>query len=99
MTHVARSRAETTQAPGQIMVTIRYFAAARAAAGTESEKVGIPADTTIAEVIENLSRRDPKIASILRRCSFLCDGIAVRDPSAALSDGHTIDVLPPFAGG
>jgi molybdopterin synthase sulfur carrier subunit len=35
----------------------------------------------------------------LKRCSFLCDGIAVRDAGMALAPGQTVDVLPPFAGG
>jgi molybdopterin converting factor small subunit len=35
----------------------------------------------------------------LERCSYLCDGIAVRDETTPLRTGDTIDVLPPFAGG
>jgi molybdopterin converting factor small subunit len=35
----------------------------------------------------------------LTRCSYLRDGIAVRDETAALQPGDTIDVLPPFSGG
>jgi molybdopterin synthase sulfur carrier subunit len=35
----------------------------------------------------------------LSRCSYLCDGIAVRDLGMTLSDAATLDVLPPFAGG
>jgi molybdopterin synthase sulfur carrier subunit len=36
---------------------------------------------------------------VLDRASFLLDGTAVRGPDQALSDGITLDVLPPFAGG
>jgi sulfur-carrier protein len=36
---------------------------------------------------------------VLVRCSFLCDGVAVRDRAQPLRPGTTIDVLPPFAGG
>ena len=39
------------------------------------------------------------LATVLSRCSYLCDGIAVRDETTALRSGDTIDVLPPFAGG
>jgi sulfur-carrier protein len=35
----------------------------------------------------------------LSRCSYLCDGIAVRDLGMTLGDAQTVDVLPPFAGG
>jgi molybdopterin synthase sulfur carrier subunit len=36
---------------------------------------------------------------VLTACSFLLDGVAVRDLSTALPDGSGVDVLPPFAGG
>lgn len=82
-----------------IEVTVRYFAAARAAAGVESEAVTLRAGGTVANLVDHLAARDAHLAIVLQRCSFLCDGIAVRDDSAALSAGNTVDVLPPFAGG
>jgi molybdopterin synthase sulfur carrier subunit len=82
-----------------IEINIRYFAAARAAAGVEDETLGIAAGTTVADLVDQLSGRDPKLASVLARCSFLCDGVAVRDRSAALKSRQILDVLPPFAGG
>jgi molybdopterin converting factor small subunit len=82
-----------------IEVDIRYFAAARAAAGVEAETLGITAGTTVADLVDQLSGRDPKLATVLARCSFLCDGVAVRDRSEPLQSRQTVDVLPPFAGG
>jgi sulfur-carrier protein len=82
-----------------VQLTIRYFAAARAAAGTETETVRVPSGTTVAGLVETLAARGSKLATVLARCSFLCDEIAVRDQAMELSDGQTIDVLPPFAGG
>lgn len=82
-----------------IPVTIRYFAAARAAAGTESETLVVRPGTTVAGLVERLGVRGSRLATVLSRCSYLCDGIAVRDESATLRSGETIDVLPPFAGG
>ncbi|OBG19198.1 molybdopterin synthase sulfur carrier subunit [Mycolicibacterium celeriflavum] len=82
-----------------IAVTVRYFAAARAAAGNDEETVRLRPGTTLAELVVRLGERDENLAKVLKRCSFLCDGIAVRDDSAALSDAQTVDVLPPFAGG
>ncbi|KUH94621.1 MoaD/ThiS family protein [Mycobacterium sp. IS-1556] len=82
-----------------IAVTVRYFAAARAAAGNDEETVRLRPETTLAELVVRLGERDENLAKVLKRCSFLCDGIAVRDDSAALSDSQTVDVLPPFAGG
>jgi sulfur-carrier protein len=83
-------------------ITVRYFAAARAAAGTESETVTVHPGATVAELVDGLSERDAQLATVLSRCSYLCDGIAVRGDAAAsrcLRAGETIDVLPPFAGG
>jgi sulfur-carrier protein len=80
-------------------LTVRYFAAARAAAGTESETVAVEPGTTVAALVDTLAARGPELARVLKRCSFLCDGIAVRDEALNLFDGQTIDVLPPFAGG
>jgi sulfur-carrier protein len=82
-----------------IHVTVRYFAAARAAAGAESETVVVRPGTTVAELVDRLAVKGSRLATVLSRCSYLCDGIAVRDETTALQSGDTIDVLPPFAGG
>jgi molybdopterin synthase sulfur carrier subunit len=82
-----------------VKVTVRYFAAARAAAGFDDEIIGLAPGTTVGALVRNLSDRDPALAKVLSRCSYLCDGIAVRDMEMTLSDAQTIDVLPPFAGG
>jgi sulfur-carrier protein len=88
-----------TTSTATLQLTVRYFAAARAAAGPESENVRVPEGTTVAALVDTLADRGPELAKVLKRCSFLCDGIAVRDEATKLSDGQTIDVLPPFAGG
>ena len=82
-----------------IQVTVRYFAAAAAAAGAESEVVTLCAGATMAELVDSLAVRGVRLSEVLGRCSYLCDGIAVRDVTTALHAGATIDVLPPFAGG
>ncbi|MGH3562389.1 MAG: MoaD/ThiS family protein, partial [Mycobacterium sp.] len=87
-----------THTPDQltaIAVTVRYFAAARAAAGAESETVTVRPEATVADLVTNLAGRDARLATVLKRCSYLCDGIAVRDHATALHPGDTIDVLPP----
>jgi molybdopterin synthase sulfur carrier subunit len=80
-------------------VTVRYFAAARAVAGFDDEIIGLAPGTTVGALVQTLSERDPELAKVLSRCSFLCDGIAVRDLEMTLGDAQTVDVLPPFAGG
>jgi molybdopterin converting factor small subunit len=82
-----------------IDVNVRYFAAARAAAGLEQETVSVTSGATVTDLLAVLRARDPRLATVLDRCSFLCDGIAVRDAGRALETNQTVDVLPPFAGG
>ena len=53
----------------------------------------------MAELVESLAARGARLSEVLGRCSYLYDGIAVRDVTTALRAGATIDVLPPFAGG
>lgn len=80
-------------------ITVRYFAAARAAAGSESEQLTMRPGATVSELVDTLGGRSQELARVLGRCSFLCDGLAVRDHAQPLQAGTTIDVLPPFAGG
>ena len=87
---------ETTTAT----VTVRYFAAARAAAGVETEPLELPAGATVEDVIAAVRRQHgAELARVLDRCSYLLDEVAVRDRTAAVPAGATLDVLPPFAGG
>jgi sulfur-carrier protein len=76
-------------------VTVRYWAGARAAAGVDEEQVRA---SSVHEVVAALSQRSAKLAGVLALSSLLVDGRVVRT-DAALSDGQTIEVLPPFAGG
>lgn len=82
--------------------TMRYWAAAKEAAGRADE----PYDAeTLAEVLAAARERHadrPRFAEVLARSSFLVDGtpVGVRDhASVALADGSVVEVLPPFAGG
>ncbi|WP_344086770.1 MoaD/ThiS family protein [Streptomyces stramineus] len=82
--------------------TIRYWAAAKAGAGTPEEPY---AAGTLAEALDAARRRHaerPEFARVLLRCSFLVDGapVGTRDHSTVqLAEGGTVEVLPPFAGG
>ena len=81
-------------------VTVRYFAAARAAAGVEIERLDVPAGGTVEDVLVTArARHGSELARVLERCSFLLDEVAVRDPATPLPSTATLDVLPPFAGG
>jgi sulfur-carrier protein len=78
------------------VLVVRYFAGARAAAGTTEEKVDA---SSLADLVTKVSLDRPRLAEVLRACSFLVDGLAWKDRSAPLPSSATVDVLPPFAGG
>jgi molybdopterin synthase sulfur carrier subunit len=81
------------------MITIRYFAGARAAAGTESEQLAVGAGTALETVVDQLSERHgPALARVLEASSFLIDEVA-GDRRRIVPAGAVVDVLPPFAGG
>jgi sulfur-carrier protein len=81
-------------------VRVRYFAGARAAAGVNEETVQVAAGATLHDLVADLAaRHGDALTRVLTACSFLLDGIAVRDRAIALPDGSGVDVLPPFAGG
>lgn len=82
-----------------VRVAVRFFAAARAAAGTEAEELTLPAGATVQALVDQLASRNPQLERVLARCSYLCDGVAVRDTGMTLLNTQTLDVLPPFAGG
>ena len=80
---------------GTPTVTVRYWAAARAATGTDSEE---RAGTTVGEVVDDAVGAHPTLARVAQVATFLLDGRKVtRD--AAVASGATVEVLPPFAGG
>jgi molybdopterin synthase sulfur carrier subunit len=76
-------------------VTIRYFAAARSAAGESSATADA---ASIRELIGTVSADRPELARVLGICTFLLDGRRV-DPATPLHPGAQVDALPPFAGG
>ena len=81
-------------------VTVRYFAAARAAAGVETETVDVPPGATVNILLKTVrGTHGDALGRVLDRCSFLLDEVAVRDRDMPLHHGASVDVLPPFAGG
>jgi molybdopterin synthase sulfur carrier subunit len=79
------------------VVTVRYFAGARAAAGVSTSTADA---ASLDDLISMLTaRHGERLAVVLKAASFLVDGLACHDRMAALPAGATVDVLPPFAGG
>jgi molybdopterin converting factor small subunit len=80
--------------------TVRYWAAAKSAAGLAEEPYEA---ATLADALNAVRDRHPgELARVLRRCSFLVDGNPVgtrAHETVRLAEGGTVEVLPPFAGG
>lgn len=80
-------------------ITLRYFASARAAAGTETEvrTASTPADA-LAKAGEDYGAEFTRIIGF---SSFLLNGtpLAKEETRTELTDAAILDVLPPFAGG
>jgi molybdopterin synthase sulfur carrier subunit len=76
-------------------VTIRYWASARAAAGCDSEFFP---GRHVGDVLEAAAAAHPGLGVVLAVSTILLDGCVVTS-SELLSEGTTLEVLPPFAGG
>lgn len=82
--------------------TVRYWAAAKAAAGVDED---IAEAGTLAEALALARARHadrPRFAEVLAVCSFVVDGQPTgRRPhdEVTLDDGWVAEALPPFAGG
>ena len=82
-------------ANGIPVVTVRYWAAARAATGVDTEALS---GATVGAVLDAAVERHPGLAPVAAIASVLIDGLASgRD--APVTAGVTLEVLPPFAGG
>jgi len=83
-------------------VTIRYWAAAKDAAGTPEEVIEA---VTLADALAvALAGRtsDDRLRQVIARSSCLVNALPVRRGAyedTVLEEGATIEVLPPFAGG
>ena len=85
------------------IVTLRYWAAAKDAAGISEEKVDA---STLAEALAAglvaAGDKSGRLRQVLARSSFLVNGepAGKRAPEAiSLADDAVVEVLPPFAGG
>ncbi|MFF0990990.1 MoaD/ThiS family protein [Kocuria nitroreducens] len=108
MTHQPAGSTPGIPAPDTgAVVQVRFFAAARAAAGTEAETVALDGPVLTRREVEELLARAhrqpapgrPPLAQVLARASFLLDGVACPDPDTEVPAGAVLDVLPPFSGG
>ncbi len=79
------------------MPTLRYFAAAAEAAGTDQEHLaGADLAAVLAAAVD---RHGARLAHVVQHSSLLLDGRYLTDQDTVLAEADVVDVLPPFAGG
>lgn len=86
-------------------VVVRYWAAARSAAGVDSDTVEVGDGTTLGDLlrrVQDLRSDRPKLPGVIAVCSVLIGDrpVGATDPDAVpVRAGDTVELLPPFAGG
>ncbi|MDN4174501.1 MoaD/ThiS family protein [Nocardioides sp. SOB77] len=97
---VDRSKVNETQT-----IRVRYWAAAKAAAGTPEDVLTVDGELTLAQVRDHVLALHPdadRLPDILRTCSTLVGDrpVASEDPDTVrVAAGSDVEFLPPFAGG
>src|SRR3954447_2128520 len=92
-------------APDAGRVTLRYWASARAAAGTDSDAVEVAGATSLADLVKRAREAhadSPRFAEVLSCCSMMVGDrpVTTGDPTEVMvQPGATVEFLPPFAGG
>ena len=86
------------------VIKVRYWAAAKAAAGTVADDVPVNGSTTLAELRAAAAALHPgtRLAEVLSACSTLVGDqpVGTADPATyVIEPGSSVEFLPPFAGG
>lgn len=86
------------------VITVRYWAGAKHAAGTDRDELPSGGSLTLAEVRDLAVALHPgtRLADVLGVCSALVGDLPVGsvDPDeVVVRPGETVEFLPPFAGG
>ena len=86
------------------VIRVRYWAAARSAAGVDADELPVTGPISLAEVVDRLSRLHPdtRLLDVIGVCSVLLGDrpVSTEDPADLLvPPGSTLEFLPPFAGG
>jgi protein-tyrosine-phosphatase/molybdopterin converting factor small subunit len=91
--------------PTETDVVVRYWAAARAAAGVECDRFPVAGATSLAQLLDDVRARHrdrPRLVDVVAVCSVLVGDrpVGLADPADVLvRAGETVELLPPFAGG
>jgi molybdopterin synthase sulfur carrier subunit len=86
-------------------VTLRYWASARAAAGTDSDVLEVAGAVSLAELVARVRAAhadSQRFSEVLSCCSVMVGDrpVTTDDPATVMvQPGATVEFLPPFAGG
>jgi molybdopterin converting factor small subunit len=83
-------------------VRVRYWAAARAAAGREVDEVSGETLADVLAAVRRLHADNARFSQVVGVCSVLVGErpVGTRDPETVrVGPGETVELLPPFAGG
>jgi molybdopterin synthase sulfur carrier subunit len=103
MSEVSTPTGKVDAAPAH--VRLRYWAAARAAAGVEEDLLETTDPVSLADLRDRARRLhpgSPRFAAVLDICSVLVGDrpVGSADPAEIqVRPGQTVEFLPPFAGG
>ncbi|GEP39804.1 thiamine biosynthesis protein ThiS [Nocardioides psychrotolerans] len=94
-----RSELNETQA-----IHVRYWAAARSAAGCDGDDIPVAAPISLSDVLRQVAKLHPdtRLMAVLDTCSILLGDrpVATEDPDELMvPPGSELQFLPPFAGG
>lgn len=86
------------------VIRVRFWAAARAAAGVAEDTVATDAPIALDELTRRVlaQRGGDRLAAVLASCSVLVGErpVSSQDPAAVqVGPGESVEFLPPFAGG
>ena len=83
---------------------MRYWASARAAAGTDSDDLEVEGPVSLAELVARVrtDHDSRRFSDVIACCSVMVGDrpVTTDDPSTVMVEpGATVEFLPPFAGG
>jgi molybdopterin converting factor small subunit len=86
------------------IITVHYWAAAKAAAGVSGDDLAVDGAISLSEVLRRSVALHPgtRLADVLKTCSALLGDrpVSAEDPDEVVVPvGSTVEFLPPFAGG
>ena len=76
-----------------------FFASTKDLTGTSELELEVPADGSMAAIVETLRVRYPQLERLLPRCALAVNGEYVEVEDAQVADGDEVALLPPMSGG